>query len=360
MKVGILTFHYAYNYGAVLQAYALSTYIKSIGCEPNVIDYRCDAIKREYPHNIYSLIPKKWILQPSRWKYLKSQVKRVVASKDQWANRTREFEEFISDYLCKSSDTWTEELKNYDALVFGSDQIWEKNLTGGRYDSIYIGNFQTNAIKISYAASCYQTDHIGNELVNSLETFNALSVREENLARLLSEELHTNVVCVCDPVFLLEKEYYESIGINNTHDYVLIYSVVNNETLNRIAELMRSKGHKVIEIASYKMSRHDEKIIDYSPLRFIGLIRDADYVITNSFHGTAFSIILNKQFSSIGGGMRIKNLLRLSGLEWREIENELQLMEQFEKKIDYCHKDSLRKYIDQSKDFLNNSLNSVC
>lgn len=359
MKIGILTFHYVHNYGAVLQAYALKAFLTNCGHDAYVIDYQCDAVKNQYPQNMYSLIHKKWFFQPNKWNALKEDLKRINASNSQWTKRTAVFETFIEEYLCTNPAPWQERLRNSDLLLFGSDQIWEKNLTGGVYDDIYIGKFQTNAKKVSYAASCYKVDReVDRTLMEALKSFDALSVREDKLADVLTAAMNCRVACVCDPVFLLDKSNYESIAVCEEKGYILIYSVVNNEQLNQIAESFRNTGKRVIEIASYRTNKNDLKRMDYSPVQFLGLVQNADYVVTNSFHGTAFSIIFEKQFSIIGGGIRIKNLLQKSGLESRGINAPKKIKEQLEQKVEYGYLNSLDSYIENSKRYLLSVLES--
>lgn len=356
MKIGILTFHYAHNFGAMLQAFALKKYLERAGYHVSFIDYRNENIVRTYPKNIWRQLHKKWIAQPRDWKKLFYEIEKLRSSTTQWRVRWELFHDFMCRELIDRLSNKNDDLFDcYDIIFFGSDQIWEKNITNG-YDPYYFGRFKTHAIKASYGASCYSIQEDMDETVlSALDSFQYLSVRESSLADYLTAYLKRKVICVCDPVFLLdEKVYSEIMCEQEAEGYILFYYVSDHPILREIAKKVRNKmEYKVIEVGSYRVDQMDPIRIDIGPREFLGLVKGARYVFTNSFHGTAFSIIFKKDFTSVGGGMRIKDLLDKVGLESRYAQTVLTAMEQMEIAVQY------EKIEKKKQDYIKGSLNYI-
>lgn len=323
MKIGILTFHNAHNYGAVLQAYALKKFLKKKYTDVSVIDYKNETLEQKYQLKQQLVVGKKDVVFPWRWKRVFDRKKKIDYSKEQWEIQWSSFEEFINtEILGESNDDVI--FDNYDVIIFGSDQIWEKKITNG-YDLIYFGAFRFNGKKISYAAS--MTDSIiekkDEDLFKKyLYDFDALSVREESIANVLSKLLNKNVDTMIDPSFLLDKtEYNEIIDqefIPNKDKYILAYYVSENKEMSEyVSELAKANEMKVVEIHYYDLPELD-KTYQYSnlgPRQFLKCFKEADFVVTNSFHGTAFSIIYEKQFYTYYlNNNRVESLLKLYGI----------------------------------------------
>jgi hypothetical protein len=220
-----------------------------------------------------------------------------------------------------------EKLSDAGLYICGSDQIWNPDITGG-FDSGYFLSFKTNAKKIAYAAS-YGKDHCPDQDVDAIlrltKDYSAISVRELYLKERLEERGDKEIAHVLDPVFLLSKKDYQKIEKKpNLKGYVLIYTMAKDK---RCAEIAKSIGkiHNLktvyINLLRNTYNVNKAKAI-ISPQEFIGWVNHAEYVVTNSFHGTAMSILLGKQFYCTPlaeRGSRIVSILTKLGLESRII-----------------------------------------
>lgn len=362
MKIGLLTFHGAHNYGAVLQAYATQEKIKEIGFDIEVIDYNpAYLIKQKiFPTSSYNSISVN----------LKLIIEGIISLP--WKLKRRaNFQKFINQKLQLSNQKYLQnpfsENTDYDLYIMGSDQIWNCKLTKG-FDSVYLGNFKTKptAKKITYAASM---SHYGlsisqkEEFSNLLSNFNAISVREKELEDLLAKEFKVTSTTVVDPTFLLTKDKWKSISIKPDikKKYILVYAVgLQEETMKLAKKIAKQFDLEVVELT---MGVDKKAVVNNyqkaSPEEYVGLFEYAAFVITSSFHGTAFSIIFNKPFYSIEQGndkdSRQKTLLDNLGLTDRFIKhNDLPDY----KMIDYNLVNSKIEYLKtESINFLKNNLN---
>ncbi len=313
MKIGILTYHCAHNYGAVLQCYALQEYLKSLGHEVCVVDYRPTYLKYSLFiwYNWLSLNPIKCI----------KKIIRQLRSFNLQHQRHKAFEKFIHKRLNVKSINLQSAQHEIDCFVFGSDQIWRKNRN--QFDPIYFGEFKAaqGHKLISYAASMGLNELSETEKVQIgkwLKNFSTITVRETSLKQLLSPLTDKRIEVVADPTFLLSQQEWRKIAKapDASQPYVLIYQVISNPLANEIARIAaQDLNAEIIEIASKVDSRPKNHRIVYtaSPEEFLGWIMNARFVVTTSFHGTAFSIIFNKAFVSIKqnkpSDLRIESLL---------------------------------------------------
>lgn len=325
-KIGIITFHRAHNYGAVLQAIALQEVLKE-KYEVNIIDYNPEFLVK--PYKIFtSKDNSNTILQFFSKKNLLSIL--TLRSK---INRRKKFESFINHKLNLSEEVTEENMcQHFDAYIFGSDQIWNHEITSG-INPIYWGNFTTKsgAKKISYAASLGHAKvniNVKESIKNSLNNFYAISVREKEAVNILKEVTNTEIKEVVDPTLLFDSTFWNSHAIKPKikEKYVLIYQVRDNPNTNLVAKkIAKDIGGVVIEIPA-KLSKKSifDKYAATSPEEFLGLFKYANFIVTTSFHGTAFSIIFNKPFYTLnledGSENRAKNLLLNVGLENRMIK----------------------------------------
>ena len=337
MKIGILTFHYAYNYGAILQCYALQTYLESHGFIVNVIDHRNKQILKDY----YVFDIRRFIMRNPV-----SFIKRIIHELRYFnirRKRAEAFETFISTHLhlCDSSEIIA---SPFDLIIVGSDQVWNYNLTGG-FDSFYWGDFEKpKKTKIaSYAASmqdswasCYD-----KKISGLLENFDYLSVRENKLAKSLQSLLPSKVIhTVVDPTLLLSKEEWDKIANkpNVLFPYLLLYQVDTNQTAEHLAyKVAEERNLKVIKLYAQMDKPHTSDVACSSPADFVGLFKHASFIVCSSFHGTVFSIIYGKSFYSIkieGKSSRVETLLSAYDLGDRLIKVELPAITD----IDYSRK----------------------
>lgn len=316
MKLGILTFHAAHNYGAVLQAYGLLKYLTSLGHDVFVIDYRPDSIRR----GLYRGVP---ALPRNPLKLCKTLIEEFSIRKDR-ITRFDKFEEFITKEL-NLFPFDTTRLEEFDKIFIGSDQVWNKSLLNNKFDPVYMGA-SFPAKYISYAASMgwYQIEDSDiSQLKRYLTNFEAISVRETATSAFLTEISGVDVSVTCDPTLLLNRNDWAKLyEPTYKKGYVLCYNLLNSRECQALAEdLAKSKGLEIIYLVSSVAKKSPKgSCSNAGPIEFISYIMDAEYVVTSSFHGTVFSILFNKEFYSVGlsnYGGRIQSLLKTLGLEDR-------------------------------------------
>jgi hypothetical protein len=366
MKIGILTYHRAENYGALLQAYALSTFMKNQGHAVTFIDYWPEYHVEHY--RVFSL---------QRFKKLSSVGKVVyILTIPIWATprllRKSRLERFMHKNLCikkriaySKDDDMTQE---YDVAIYGSDQIWRRqDIHNNEFNNWYFGSDNVIARKkITYAASMGIIDTTPSEDVmiqKLLKTYNALSVREKDLQDYLTK-LGYNSSLVIDPVFLLNKEEWGQLFKSHQGgDYILFYNLLRTEESIRFAEaLSHSTGLPIKEInMEYRVSNafSNRYYACASLERFLQMIEGATYIVSSSFHGVAFSLIFEKQFWAVGmreRSSRAVTLLNSAGIPERYIQTDF-LPTMLNASIDYSVvQKHLEGFISSSKDFLNKSL----
>lgn len=321
MKAGILTFHRAYNYGAILQAFALQKTINRIGCDSEIIDY----LSKEKQENIRLFHYNSNLnFKGNITKFFKD----VYRSK-----KNKEFDSFMHDHmrLSKNSYSTFEEMEEmdknapYDVYIVGSDQVW--NIKNNLKDKTFLLSFsKDNDKKCSYAASIGHAvfdDDMMSIYEEELGKFRVLSVREESSIQEFPFLKDNKAISVLDPTLLLESGDYEQVASPRIEKdkYAFIYTIAGDRKLRKYAnEFCAKKGIKLID------SKKSKIFFQHSnPSDFLSFVKYADYVFTNSFHGTAFSIIMKKQFvteintaSSLNS--RSQDLMRKTGLLNRDID----------------------------------------
>lgn len=366
-KVGILTFHNAHNYGAVLQAYALKTKLNHMGYEASVLNYRNKYIAKTYRRVLHIDFWKRDIL-PSRWGKVVREIRDVFYGLAEWQKQWKVFEDFIAQELL---DGTKKQLSlahvaeaDCDVYVLGSDQIWARELTHGM-DPAYFGQFAPEKKKISYAASVPNGSIPENEkpyFKQYLQSLSHISVREKRLAEALRKLTGREVETVVDPTLLLEREDYELLLDKKPlkeGPYVFAYFVVESERLKHCAkQAAKQLGWELIEL-HYKKTPElcgSNMIFDAGPAEFLTYIRDAGIVMTNSFHGTVFSILFEKKFYSVyQENGRIENLLEFLGLTKQHIADETELA--LTREPDYAKaKERLKEYRKKSLEYLEKAL----
>lgn len=294
MKIGILTFHCAHNYGAVLQTYALQEYLCSRGYEVRIIDYRPKALV-----SYYKLFDLRYCL--SLKTFLSKVLLYPIAKK-----RAINFERFIQTQLQVEQICMDSSDNDYDVFIFGSDQIWNPYLLKG-FDKIYFGEFNaaTGRKCVAYAASMGKTTLTTSEyefLKKALNTFQAISVRELSLKKLLAPISDKPITVVADPTFLLNRDYWTKMTSKpkTCKPYVLVYQVVKDPNSMRIANhIAQQISGEIIELKAMLSLLHQSSYQSASPEDFVSYFKYAACVITTSFHGTAFSIIFQRPFYTL-------------------------------------------------------------
>lgn len=365
MQIKTITCHDVYNHGASLQAYALQTYLESLGHNVEIINY-----KPPYLCGHYDL----WTVNPVYDKPIVKQLYllaklpgRLVALK-----RKCLFDEFTKKYLRLTQYCYhcNNDLKDNppqaDAYIAGSDQIWNTLFLNGRDPAFYLDFAPKTSKRISYAAS-FATEDVVEEykpfVKSMLQNFDEISVRERcslPLLRLLGRE---DGVAICDPVFLLSREQWDKLlpSKYKKDRYLLVYDTENSEKIKIIAlKIAKQKGLKICNVSGFRLNYVDKDLWASSPLNFVQLIRDAEYVVSNSFHATAFSLIFQRDFCVVNRSERInermKSLLNSYRIEERLVNG---YSDALLDSIDYHVVNLLiQKDVEDSKGFLKAALMS--
>lgn len=285
MKVAIITCHRTYNYGAVLQAYALQHFLMDRGHDVEILDYYPSYVKVH--DNSLKSIPKRLIKLPDK---IKCQ---------------RTFGRFLNEKLILTSKSYetNNDLKRahleYDVFITGSDQVWNMNMQNGMDDSYFLSFAPVNAKRISYAASMAMdslTETQQNRFKTMLASFSAIAVREQSGVDLL-KSIDIASEAVCDPVYLLDSNAWQKIERTPKakDKYILVYAFYQQkEIFEKAQKIAKEKGYKVYSVgASYlnAFMNIDKYFWAISPEEFVGLIHNAQMVLTNSFHGLSFSLL---------------------------------------------------------------------
>lgn len=339
MKVGILTFHNAYNYGAILQTYATQELVKMYGHDAVIIDYRNNAVEYTYKKKT---LKARGVFRKRFW-----ETPKYIYEKYLYRKQRKAYHTFVKKYLCLSAsvkrDDINNELMGYDLFLIGSDQLWNKKITGG-FDPLYWGDFRSNpnAQKVAWSICMNDTDeHDIKYISDHLNNFDAISVREDTLKTFLSPLTKKEIIQTMDPTFLLPVSCWEKlchpVKVSN---YIAVYALHGeDQVLNMAIEIARELGKKVVFIHAYSRMMTKQGIVHHvqsgGPTEFLSYIRYADMVVTTSFHGTAFSLIFEKKFicfEPLGKkNTRVRSLLRIYGLEDRIVDN-AQCLPDFERK----------------------------
>jgi hypothetical protein len=296
MKIGIITFHRALNYGALLQVFALQSSLDKMGYDTKIIDYRSPFIESHYKKNSFTKI------------FNLRNLYYIIFKNNFFINNRLYFEEFSKKYLKLTMfpyfnfDSLLNLNDEFDAFITGSDQVWNYKTAG--FDKIYFLNFVSdNLKKFSYAAS-FGTDKIPRtlkfEYKSLLNSFNKISVREKEGSIIIKDLLGKSVPVVLDPTMLISKEEWikYSTPINFSKGYVLLYLMFETKSIFKFArDLANKKGLNVIYINNRLFNKTGiYNLRNVTPSQWIYLFYNASYIVTNSFHGACFSINFNKNF----------------------------------------------------------------
>jgi len=331
MKVGIITFHFAGNQGAALQCYALQTYLEKRGHAVQVINY-CPP----YHANKYAAKKNPFLSARTVWRKNSSRnlLRRAAASAKGFASgvrhtlrgtdkvRFQRFAEFTGKHLhqtdiYRSVAQLRKNPPDADVYISGSDQLWNPELTDCRFEEAYFLRFGPGQTKrLTYAISLkeHYSDAEKRKLERLCSDLDGICIRETNadLASCVQQDI---AVCV-DPTLLLDAADYAQAEsqLQVTEPYLFVYGFETNDTINAaVSKIAAEKGLKVINGAPNRIRLHCpcEKVYDFGPGEFLAYIKNAAYVVTSSFHGTAFSLIYEKQFSVIAHSTRGKRMTEL-------------------------------------------------
>lgn len=314
MKIGILTFPTAINYGTALQAAALGKVLADKGNEVRFLDHRCPLI--DSTNSIFD------IKNVFDVKYTLAHLYNMSVA----LKRKKNFSAFQERFIPLAED----KPAAFDAVVAGSDQIWNYRLTDS--DFYYFLDYPKCGRKIAYAGSfgLSEIDEPYKEKIASLlADFDHVSVREKQAAKIIHEITGNDVPVVCDPTLLLSKSEWKALIGDKKPDggYIFVYTVFNSDRIWETAQQLSQKTGLPIKTISYSKLHRREAVYDFTagPDDWVNYMMNADYVVTNSFHGVAFSINFRKNFffdmppQKAGVGSRISDITARYGVADRNI-----------------------------------------
>lgn len=292
MRTGILTFHNADNYGAVLQCYALQEALVSLGHDVSIIDYCNNFVESCYKVTPISHFIRCFIHTFKTEPWMKDQINRRI--------KKRKFKRFRTNYLNINPRQNDQDIPQiYDTYIIGSDQVWNECCTN-EFDPIYFGNFNKpqNSKIYGYAISANQ-DTLNSLGINNLKTiasrFEKLSFREQKFQYQFNNLTNIEARIDIDPTLLHNKEFWDNLTNNkfSRDKYVLVYELLKNpldkDAITRKAtEFANKHGLSIIDISKS----------NYSVNEFVSLFKYATCVFTTSFHATVFALIFNRPLYS--------------------------------------------------------------
>lgn len=325
MKIGVLTFHRAINYGAILQAYALQKVLKKYSNYVEVVDYRSFTLEERHHRMKFSFNIKESLI--------------FLLFGKNYNRKFSKFRDFLDTYIEKSCPVFSKEelqrlAEKYDVLFTGSDQVWNTVITNGDFN--YFLDFSLKAcIKASYAASfgCTEVPFVNSERVYAaLSDFKAISIRESSGQGFIQMKYNLPSTLVLDPTMLLSQEEWALMAkpYKKVEDYILLYCFGAPSGIFEYAEKVSHKyGKRIVVISTHKYRKLKNVIYEkcIGPQEFVGLFMNAFAVITNSFHGTVFSILFNKPLlvdllplhTEVDVNSRLLDVLELLGLKSQQI-----------------------------------------
>jgi len=318
MKIALITIHKVSNYGALLQAYATKVVLSKYG-DVQTIDYN-----NGYLNNQLNLIR----FKPSAhgFKMLFHDILRLPFH----YKLIKRFKLFIHDKMNLTHEVNSEflnngNLKKFDVYVCGSDQIWNPDILNSNaiLDPIFFLSFAPQkAVKFSYASSIGHYNYNDKEkkvIKQLLQSFKSISTREEDgVVKLKEIAPDREVVHVVDPTLLLTKqEWLKEFNIKEqipNEKYLLVYSVPRTELIKKAIHYFSKKLNlKIVTIDKmlFPITKVDVHVRNAGPKEYIALFANASFIVTDSFHGTCFSINFNKPFVSISIGKKTNRILSL-------------------------------------------------
>lgn len=371
MNVGIITIHNHFNYGAVLQAFALNNVIRKLGHE-------CETINCNIVPGIGRLEEKA--------KHPGAKITKAYNLLHWSANKRfdRRFREFITHHIPISDieyndlDQLIEEPPRFDAYITGSDQVWRPTFIDhdiGRAFHLCFANSENSRL-ISYAPSFGISDipdQYKAEISEYLRRYHFISIRERRGSEIIQELTGKEAVHVVDPTLLLSRDEYRVVvqPPEIYEDYILVYAMEIGEGMGFLNLVKKVKKILKLPVVCVFPLRFDFRwlrvadriMLDAGPKEFLGLIQNATMVCTNSFHGTAFSIIFRKEFlgtpHSISNS-RIESILNVAQIQNRQLHSTTDdaIEKLIDSSIDYeSVKIRLKVEVEKSMLFLQDALN---
>jgi hypothetical protein len=339
MKFAIFTIHTAFNYGAMLQAYALQFAISKLGYDVKIVDYYPKEVEDSNFMRIIDTNPKTLL------RYIYAKLNPNVQKKIRRFDEFRNHMQLTKRYISKNE--LYQNPPEFDVYIVGSDQIW--NLEQG-FISLNFLDFVNDKLKLSYASS-FGTATIKkeyfNELTKQLKNFISISVRESDGVDIIKQATGLDSKQVLDPTFLLKSDEWDLISKLPTieGEYIFCYGFDGSTTSRIMVESIQKRLGLPIVAVTTGMSipfKVDYFIQEAGPLEFLGLIKNAKFVCTSSYHGMALAINYRRSFIATihpTRNSRMESMLNVFGLENRQIENPKDILNFTDKDlfIDYSY-----------------------
>lgn len=344
MKIGILTFHLGPNHGGYLQAYCLCEYIKSMGHEVEIINY-----KNAHHHDRETFRP--WVYRRP-WKLYHAWIKERVFRKAYQELPLSEFTTNVNEVK------W----EKYDVVVIGSDVVWDFSWPWLGHDHVYFGDFgrEYHGKRIAYAPSSgtvHPETVIPTWVKEGLAGMDGICARDENTACIVRKACGRNPLVVVDPTWL-DMEYCETPVTKEKHLVVYAYEVSEDER-KAIVAYARKNGLRIIALG-YSQSWADENNMKLGPLEWPAIMERASAVVAGTFHGTLYAIKTQSQFVTLYNDRikyRIQKPLQVAELEQRMLKSAADFEEVMNQVIDYrVVMDRLGPYVESSRAYLSEHL----
>lgn len=372
MKIGVITYHFAENYGSAFQSYALTSYLNS---HENVDAFLLNYVttRQEQNNSLYGH---------------RSGLSRLALAAAYlpfhfWRSRKKmRFQHFSSgNYIQSNRLSDLNELERFvngrdissemlDCIISGSDQVWNPLITD--FDSAFFFPFETKARKVGYAISLGPaTEDDVKQFIGEARDFDAISCREQGAADVLSNLGIQIDSIVCDPVFLIDADEWRELASQSAVDYSKCNPYVACYFLNKpnmdtyfswahsVADEMGLEL-RIINASFSKQTFQKGTILDAGPLEFLNLLLNASFVCTDSFHGTALSTIFEKQFLSFDKAVGSTDARKSDLLSALNFENRLKRINQYSGELPEPIQENqfrksrelMREYVLSSKQFI--------
>ena len=346
MKVSVITLHAVRNYGSALQAYATEVIFRRLGAEVETVDYRRRAI-------LHDSLLRTVLAKPGVRGKLEALLRVPSAKK-----ADRVFEGFLRSHLTLTPRRYTDDADferwpiDADVYCTGSDQVWNTDWHVEIPRPFFLSYAPDGRPKIAFSASFGKAELADWEkepIRALLERYAAISVREKSALTILDGLGIRGAEHILDPTQFLEPAEWDALASRERivpAPYILVYQLCNNRAFERYAKaLSKKKGIRLIRLCNRydQMRKPGRGLVLPEVGDFITLIRDADFVLTDSFHCTSFSILFHKRFASFlpsRFGSRVTNVLEMTGLEDRLI-TDFSDFETMDRPIDYTEADRI-------------------
>lgn len=322
-KVAVITLHYIRNYGSVLQTYATQYIFEKMGCKVEIIDYVRPNVRHEAIRENRSGMLKK--LAYEGWKSIENyfRTRACVSFLEKYVHLTRRYESY-QELAARPPQA--------DVYITGSDQTWNSEYNGGILPAYYLDFAPEGCKRIGYSVSIGMDkfpEEEKEQVKAYVEKYNAISVRENQAKTILEEMGYPYVEHVLDPTLMLNRDEWKPLISKDTSrsKYILIHKLNKNPVLEAYARMLAEKtGCKIVRV-TYWLSNlfHGGKCFFCPKVgEFLALIDNAEYVLTDSFHCTAFSLNFHKNFFVFYPGKysgRLQSILKLTGTEHRVVKD---------------------------------------